>query len=575
MPLLSSDRSKINQTGINVITALIGLCLLGFFVHRAGINSITQNIFQLGWAFLIVVALGGLRFLVRAAAWIRCFEGNHSLSLSNVFQAMIVGDTLGNLTPFSLIISEPTKTIFLSKQEPISRTLPALAVENFLYTVSALLVIITGLLSFFFMFQLPERLWLSSTIILCALVSVVSLIHWLIWNQIHIVHTTMEWLRKHGVARHLISRFGVQLKEIEKTIHSLYPRTWSRLLPVAILELFFHVLAIIEIFLILYVISDQTPTLLDAFVLESTNRFIAVVFKFVPMRIGIDEAGTGLLAEFLDFGTSVGVTLALIRKGRMLVWMCVGIVSLVRRGLPLNQSLNTNPQSIALAIMARSPIGSPAPKTRLADAIKDTSDRRRLYTAFLKDTVAGCRTITGTSLRLAHTDSASNEWFSSVNVEPHEALPQRGKQLGERQRNVFRDLFVEGFKAVILVGSDIPTLPRSYLSKAAEKLQKDTVVLGPCSDGGYYLIALSSPEPEENIPDLFSDIRWSTEFALEDTKAAATRAGYQVTLLPEWYDVDDAKGLQKLQREFNDDSKITAAYETKNMLEQILRNQNS
>ena len=575
MRLTSSNRSQINQTGINVIAGLIGLCLLGFFVHRAGINSITQNIFQLGWAFHVVVALGGLRFLVRAAAWIRCLEGNHSLSLSNVFQAMIVGDTLGNLTPFSLIISEPTKAIFLSKQEPISRTLPALAVENFLYTVSALLVIITGLLSFFLMFQLPERLWLTSTIILCVLIFVVSLIHWLIWNQVHIVHTTMEWLREHGVARRLISKFGIQLKEIEKTIHSLYPRTWSRLLPVAILELFFHVLAIIEIFLILYVISDQTPTLLDAFILESTNRFIAVVFKFVPMRIGIDEAGTGLLAEFLNFGTSVGVTLALVRKGRMLVWMCAGIASLVRRGLPLNQSFRTKTQSIALTIMARAPIGSPAPKTRLSDAIKETSDRRRLYTAFLKDTVAICRTVTGTTLCLAHTSSESNEWFSSVNIESHEALPQRGKHLGERQHNVFLDLFAAGFKAVVLVGSDLPTLPRSYLNKAVEKLQQNTVILGPSSDGGYYLIALTLPEPDANMPDLFSDIRWSTEFALEDTKAAAVRAGYQVTLLPEWYDVDDAKGLQKLQREFKDSAKTTAAHETKKVLKQILQNQDS
>ena len=77
------------------------------------------------------------------------------------------------------------------------------------------------------------------------------------------------------------------------------------------------------------------------------------------------------------------------------------------------------------------------------------------------------------------------------------------------------------------------------------------------------------------MPDLFSDIRWSTEFALEDTKAAAVRAGYQVTLLPEWYDVDDAKGLQKLQREFKDSAKTTAAHETKKVLKQILQNQDS
>jgi hypothetical protein len=63
------------------------------------------------------------------------------------------------------------------------------------------------------------------------------------------------------------------------------------------------------------------------------NRLINVAFKFVPLRLGVDEAGSGLLAQILGYGSAVGVTLALVRKVRMLVWTGVGVIFLASRGL--------------------------------------------------------------------------------------------------------------------------------------------------------------------------------------------------------------------------------------------------
>ena len=83
----------------------------------------------------------------------RCFTGPHRLTLGRVFQAVIVGDALGNLTPLSIIIGEPAKGVLLRDQEPLPRTLSALAVENLFYTLSALLVIVGGLLTAIVMLQ--------------------------------------------------------------------------------------------------------------------------------------------------------------------------------------------------------------------------------------------------------------------------------------------------------------------------------------------------------------------------------------------------------------------------------------
>ena len=554
------------------LAAIGGLALFVYFIQRAGVSDVFDGIRRLGWAFLIVVALGGIRHLVRAAAWLRCLEGSHSLSLGRVFQAVIVGDALGNLTPLSLIVSEPAKGMFLRDREPLWRTLPALAVENLFYTLSAMLVIAGGLVGVFLVLQGPGQLWLATAGLILTLVTLVLSAHGVIWNRVPVGSATLAWFQRRGLAVGLSARAAARVQLIEDHIYSLYPRDWGRLLPVAALELTFHLFAILEIYLVLSVVSGLRPTILDAFVFESTNRLIAIVFKFVPMRIGVDEVGTGMFADLLAFGTATGVTLAIVRKARMLVWMALGIATLVRRGFSVGQALNQTPTDVALVVMARSPVGGESPKTRLAGIVSHEEDRRRLYAAFLSDTIAACRGVGGTMFRLAYTPDGGVAGFRKLGITDDELLMQRGTDLGTRERGIFGDLFEAGFGKVVVIGSDLPTLPTDHIRQAIAQIDVGTVVLGPSEDGGYYLIGLAASGPGSAVPDLFSEIRWSTSSAFNDTRAAAERAGVRVQLMPGWYDVDDAEGLSRLRRELAAPHGRTRAPETARVIEELFRN---
>ena len=320
-------------TAGGVLAAVAGLGLLVFFVRRAGAGAVADGIVRLGWAFLAVVALGGARFLVRACAWMRCMDGSHRLRLRDTFQAVIAGDAVGNLTPLSLIAGEPAKALMLRHREPVGRTLPALVVENLFYTLSAAIVITSGLAVLPLMLQASGPRWLAGAVLLTTLAALVVAAHWVVRSRVRTASRALDWLRRRGVAPARTARAAARVRSVEDGLHAAYPREWSRLLPVAALELAFHVLAITEIFLVLSLITGQPPTLLEAFLFESTNRVVGAAFKFVPLRIGVDEAGSGLLAGLLAFGTATGVTLALIRKGRMLVWTTLGIAALIGRGL--------------------------------------------------------------------------------------------------------------------------------------------------------------------------------------------------------------------------------------------------
>lgn len=88
----------------------------------------------------------------------------------------------------------------------------------------------------------------------------------------------------------------------------------------------------------------------------------------------------------------------------------------------------------------------------------------------------------------------------------------------------FRELFAAGYLRVILIGSDLPTLPADSLRDAASALRRQAdVILGPTEDGGYYLVGLMRPTDA-----VFSSISWGTPDVFAQTKARAEASGRRV-----------------------------------------------
>lgn len=103
------------------------------------------------------------------------------------------------------------------------------------------------------------------------------------------------------------------------------------------MECCFHLLGVTEVFFVLSRIAENPPTIYLAFLLESVSRVITVVFKLVPFVIGVDEAGAQFITETLALGAGLGVTLAIIRKGRMLFWVSIGVLITLKRGLSISE----------------------------------------------------------------------------------------------------------------------------------------------------------------------------------------------------------------------------------------------
>lgn len=118
-------------------------------------------------------------------------------------------------------------------------------------------------------------------------------------------------------------------------------------------------------------------------------------------------------------------------------------------------------------------------------------------------------------------------------------------------------LFAQGYRRVVLIGSDLPHLPAQTFRLGFESLRQGAeVVLGPSADGGYYLIGLTRPQPQ-----LF-DLPMSTPEVLRQTLERVERLSLRLALLPGNFDIDTAADLEKL-RAFLEGSPATQARYTR------------
>ncbi|MBR4197023.1 MAG: TIGR04282 family arsenosugar biosynthesis glycosyltransferase [Synergistaceae bacterium] len=164
----------------------------------------------------------------------------------------------------------------------------------------------------------------------------------------------------------------------------------------------------------------------------------------------------------------------------------------------------------ALIIFSRLPIGHET-KTRLAPLLNETQ-RSKLHLAMWRD-------IFGEALKLRNTDIYLY-WTGSGNISDWQKyIPcsfilrkQEGENLGERMRNAMRDIFALRYKRAVIIGSDIPSVKAENIARAFGSLNDSDAVIGPSSDGGYWLIGM-----RKFIPEAFGISSWGNSSVLAET----------------------------------------------------------
>jgi len=201
--------------------------------------------------------------------------------------------------------------------------------------------------------------------------------------------------------------------------------------------------------------------------------------------------------------------------------------------------------STALVVFAKAPIPGQV-KTRLCPPLTP-DEAATLHGSFVLDMLERTKTAT-TQFKLpldrylACAPSSTHVFFKIMEERQGvKLIDQVGDDLGGRMTQAFDVLFSRGYHRVVIVGTDVPTLPLDYFKQALAQLETHDLVLGPALDGGYYLIGLRKP-----APDLFADIPWSTDRVLTLTQEKAHGLRLTTATIPPWRDVDTIEDLAAL-----------------------------
>jgi hypothetical protein len=307
------------RRALTALAALGGVVLFAYAVRRAGVAEIVDGVRKVGWGLLVIIALGGARFCVRACAWRLCMPADKRLSVAQAVSAFIAADAIGNLTPLGMFASEPTK-VFLTRHRLATReAVASLATDNLLYAASIVAMVAVGVAVVLVTVPLSVE-WREAAVAALVAGAIAIAITWRLMQG--------TWREESG------SRppWRETLSGVRRSVLAFSAEQPGRLARIFLFDVAFHVLAVFEIYLTLrWLLGDSSPTLAQAIAFETLNRVQTVAFKFVPFRVGIDEALSGGLAPVMGVQAVAGVTQAVVRKVRNLVWTGVGLILIAAR----------------------------------------------------------------------------------------------------------------------------------------------------------------------------------------------------------------------------------------------------
>lgn len=194
-----------------------------------------------------------------------------------------------------------------------------------------------------------------------------------------------------------------------------------------------------------------------------------------------------------------------------------------------------------LIVFAKNPVPNQV-KTRLIPTLSP-EQAAALYTAFLTDWCETLAKLSNVDLVIAYTPIEAQPDLQALIGDDVIYIPQIGADLGERLTSATQWATKQGYAKILFVGSDSPTLPVSYISQAIIRLDSRDTVIGPSTDGGYYLIGFSAAALTKTVPHVFEEITWSTAEVLQQTMERIHSAKATLGLLPLWYDIDTAEDL--------------------------------
>src|SRR5437588_3636814 len=332
--VVKTSRGKRSMVWAQAIAFVLGALLLVYLLRAVGLQPIFAALSHVGLGFFLVVALNGLRHVLRTIAMRLSVTPEHRrFTFLQAFAARLGGESMSFLTFAGPLLGEATKVALLRKRVPLVHGVPALVVDNLLYNLSVVVVIFGGACLMLFAYPVPPVA--RDVLIVIASFSFLGLIAAAMATRRRVTLLTniIDRLARKGFRPKFLRTRRHHIYRVELTVYGFYKRRRAAFFSMIGLDLASHVTSVVEVYVTLRLLGF-VPQVTAAYIIESLTKVINFAFGFVPGTIGVYETGNGIILRTLGYTAAIGVALAIVRKAAIIFWTVIGVMILAWRALP-------------------------------------------------------------------------------------------------------------------------------------------------------------------------------------------------------------------------------------------------
>jgi uncharacterized membrane protein len=339
LPLVGvSVRKKLRKSQmlfwLQTAALFLGFGLFFYVIYRIGLDTVIDALSRVGWGFVPIISLNGARHFLRAICIYLAIAPEHrSFKFRHALAARLGGEAVSVITFTGPLLGDLTKALMLKKNTAFTNSAAAIIVDNILYYVSVVLMILGGVSMMLYGFGGGD-VYMKTALFAVAAVALLIIAGLVLIVKFHFKPLT-RMLKKLSRVRFLTNFIEAKkdyAAKIEDNVFHFYKNRKSAFYMISGLIISAHILSVCEVYLALDLLgSAAMPS--TAFVIESLTKVINVIFGFIPGTVGVYEGGNGVILKFLGFTTAIGVALALVRRGAILFWTFIGLTILLWRAL--------------------------------------------------------------------------------------------------------------------------------------------------------------------------------------------------------------------------------------------------
>ncbi len=304
---------------------LVGIALLAVLVRKIGITTIVDNVRELSWRFIPILAITGASYAFYTLAWLLFLHRlSDGIGFLELFRIKVAGEAINTLTPANFIGGDPMRIYLLKKSFPVSEGAASVVVDRTLHSIATLLTILLGIIVAFLTFKdLSANIKYGVPIVLTVSLAFMGFV--LIHQRSGLFGILMDLCRRFKIRREFSDRTVRRFMELDRHIVDFY-RTNHRGFLLALTSHFMgRMLGVVEIYVIGHAVSDDF-TIFASLMLAALAPMINAVFAFVPGAIGVLEGAYSGVLYLMHLDPAIGITIQIARRLRSAFWIALGLL---------------------------------------------------------------------------------------------------------------------------------------------------------------------------------------------------------------------------------------------------------